>query len=190
MFRTWLIANLSIAYYILAAIIIGISALVISPVEESITWSVCLIGIGIASLAIIITEEPNIGPITSILLGIGGYLLMTYILKNPESGAPTEQTLEIIRKINTGVISLSIVSTLPAFFIARYAYTNFRDVVSRRWLWKNSGKDVFESQWKYTFNRFCMAWLLVVCLGLDIALVILFATNPNLAGTLMTLFPH
>lgn len=96
---------------------------------------------------------------------------------HPEDGSEVPE--KSIRIMNTIVISLAVISSVPAFFIARYANANFYDVVSRRWMYRNSAKSVFESTWKYTFNRFCMAFLVVFCLLLDLAIVIILAADEH-----------
>ena len=183
MFKSWLIANLEIIYVVCALIIIGISALFLpfgATEGETPTWLVAVYCIGIISFVMFFAAEPGIGPIASLIILAGLYFLLVYILKHP--GDSSEVPEKAIRIMNTIVISLSGVCSVPAFFIARYANINFYDVVSRRWMYRNSAKDVFESTWKYTFNRFCMAFLVVFCLLLDLAIVIVLAVAERSGG--------
>ncbi len=73
-----------------------------------------------------------------------------------------------------------IIAAIPAFFFALfssiYAYRNFDDVVSRRFLFRNSNVSVFEVQWKYTFNRFYAGFMTVFAIGLE--LMIFIALKP------------
>lgn len=172
MFKTWLVANLEIAYIVCALIVLGLSAffLPFGGQEGPSVWFFALAGIGVISFPILMAAEPRFGPVINIFILAGLYIFLIYTLKHPEDGSEVPEKL--IRVMNTIVISFSIICSIPAFFIARYAYINFDDVVSSRWLYRNSAKDVFEEQWKYTFNRFCMSFLLVLCLLFDIAFVI------------------
>ena len=53
---------------------------------------------------------------------------------------------------------------------AIYANRNFDDVVSRRFLYRNSDVSVFEEQWKYTFNRFFACFMATTLIALEIML--------------------
>lgn len=174
MFKTWLCANLGIVYVFCAMVLIGIAAIFL-PINfaslEASPWLISVICIGAVSLVFVFACEPQIGPIFSLLALVGLYIFFIYALKHPEEGEPIAE--KSVRIANTIVIALSVCSAIPAFFVARYANINFLDVVSRRWMYRNSAKDVFESTWKYTFNRFCMAFLVVFCLIIDIAIIII-----------------
>ena len=180
MFKTWLVANLGIVYAVCALMIFGLSAIIL-PIEvgegETPTGLIALCGIVVISCVIVFAVEPTSGPIVSVIFLVGFYIYMIYVLKHPEDGSEVPE--KAIRTMNTIVISLSVISSVPAFFIARYANANFYDVVSHRWMYRNSAKSVFESTWKYTFNRFCMAFLVVFCLLLDLAIVIILAADEH-----------
>jgi len=183
MIKTWLIANLGIVYVVCALILIGISAifLPIGAAEgETSVWFAAVFLIGIISVVMLFAAEPQFGPVASLIILAGLYIILVYMLKHPEDGSEVPE--EVIRIMNTIVISLSVICAIPAFFIARYANINFYDVVSRRWMYRNSSKDVFESTWKYTFNRFCLAFLVVFCLLLDLAIVIILAIAEHSDG--------
>lgn len=173
MFKTWLCANFGIVYLFCALVLLGIAAIFLPIVpegEELSTWLMALLGIGAVSCVFLFACEPGIGPVVSVIALASLYIYFVFALKHPEDGSEIPE--KTIRIMNTIVISLSVVSAIPAFFVARYANINFYDVVSRRWLYRNSAKDVFESTWKYTFNRFCMAFLAVLCLLIDLAIII------------------
>ncbi len=183
MLKTWIIANLGIVYVVCALIILGLAAIILptSAVEgETSLWNVALFCVAAISIIMLFAAEPTIGPIVSLVLLAGLYIFLIYSAKHPEDGSEVPE--QAIRIMNTIVISLSVICSVPAFFVARYANVNFYDVVSRRWLYRNSAKDVFESTWKYTFNRFCMAFLVVFCLLLDLAIVIFLAVAENSGG--------
>ena len=183
MFKTWLCANMGIVYVFCALVLLGIAAIFL-PIrmdgDAASTWFLALFAIGAVSLVFLFACEPGIGPVFSLLALVGLYIFFVYSLKHPEDGA--EIPTKFIRIMNTIVISLSVVSAIPAFFVARYANINFDDVVSRRWMYRNSAKDVFETTWKYTFNRFCMAFLVVLCLLIDITIIIIFIIAEHTGG--------
>ena len=53
---------------------------------------------------------------------------------------------------------------------AIYANRNFDDVVSRRFLYRNSDVSVFEEQLKYTFNRFFACFMATTLIAFEIML--------------------
>lgn len=175
MFRTWLIANLGIVYFVCALILAGLSALFLptNGTEESLSaWGYALLVISFISVPMFFGAEPTIGPVVSVMVLAGCYFFAIYVLKHPETDVGVEDLEKLVRLMNTVVLSLTAVSMIPAFIIARYAYINFDDVVSRRWMYRNSEKDVFETTWKYSINRFFMAFLVTFSLLLDIVAVI------------------
>ena len=70
------------------------------------------------------------------------------------------------------LVTASIPALLFALFSSIYAYRNFDDVVSRRFLYRNSNVSVFEVQWKYTFNRFYAGFMTVFAICLEIMIFI------------------
>ncbi len=187
MFRTWLIANLGIVYFACVLVLAGISALFLPTIgteEDLSVWGKALVVICIISVPMIFGAEPTIGPIVSVLALAGLYVFLIHWMKDPEVVRDAEFAAKSIRLMNSVIIPLSIASLVPAVLIARYAYINFDDVVSRRWMYRNSGKDVFETTWKYTINRFFMGFLVTFSLLLDIAAVI-FIRNASLQGGIL-----
>ena len=170
MFKTWLCANLGVVYFFLV-VVVALVAWLILPVEELFA---VLTGIVMVSIVALVSFEPSYGPGFAVLLIVGLIVFLPWAIKNDF----LEEVLEIqvpegaFRTINTVIYSLAAFCVVPAFFIARYAYINFDDVVSRRWMYSNSEKDVFESTWKYAINRFFSGYVLVFALLLDIAIVV------------------
>ena len=183
MLKTWLIANLGIVYVVCALIILGLSAIFL-PLNvaegETSAWILAIYLIGAISVIMLFAAEPSIGPVISVFLLVGLFIFLIISMKHPSEGTPIDD--KSLRIINIVFISLSVISAIPAFFIARYTNMNFDDVVSRRWMYRNSAKDVFESTWKYTFNRFCMAFLVVFCLLLDLAIIVVLAVAEHSVG--------
>ena len=173
MFKTWLYANIEFAYLFFALILLGIAAIFLPVTDtngEYAPWGLALLAIGAVSCVLLFACEPRFGPVLSVLALVGLYIFFVSALKDPNEGKEIPE--RFIRISNTLAITLSVISAVPAFFVARYVHRNFDDVVSLRWLYRNSAKDVFVTTWKYTFNRFCMTFLVVLCLLIDIAVII------------------
>jgi hypothetical protein len=64
--------------------------------------------------------------------------------------------------------------SVVSFFIARYAKYNFDEVVSRRMLYRNSSVSMFEMEWKYTIDRFCIATFCLLDATVSIVVLIWF----------------
>ena len=179
MFKSWLISNFAVVYFVCALLVIGGVALFhlkdASGEVSTMFVSTALAAGVIAILFVIATGPETFGPIGTTILLIGVYVYFIISLKNPSEGAPDPGTLSFISKANKYVIVTSAIAIIPSFFVARYAYRNFDDVVSLRWLYRNSSKDVFASTWKYTINRFFMAFLVFFSIILLIAATIWFS---------------
>ena len=184
MYKTWLCANLDVAYLICVMAILGFAALYL-PVSigegdsEPSAWFQALTLIGFVSIAVLFASKPNIGPIVGSLLLVCLYIFFLFAMNDPENDVPEEGRI-IVGKMNKALLILSACSLIPAFFIARYAKNNFYDTVSRHWLYRNSTMAVFESSWKYFINRFCMAFLVILCLFIDLMIVCLFIKTGSL----------
>ncbi len=170
MFKTWLCANLGVVYFFLV-VIVALAAWLILPTEELLA---VLTGIFMVSIVAFLSFGPSFGPAFAVILIVGLIVFLPWAIKNNF----LEEVLNIqisegsFRIINTVIYSLAAFCVVPAFFIARYAYINFDDVVSRRWMYRNSEKDVFESTWKYAINRFFSGYVLVFALLFDIAIIV------------------
>ena len=66
------------------------------------------------------------------------------------------------------LVWMCIPSLIVGIFTAIYAYQNFDDVVSRRFLYRNSAASVFEYEWKYTINRFFAGFIALYGLALQV----------------------
>ena len=71
------------------------------------------------------------------------------------------------------LIWISVIAFPFGIYTSVYANQNFDDVVSRRFLYRNSNVSVFEVRWKYTFNRFYAGFMTVFALGLELILIII-----------------
>ena len=170
MFRSWLYANLGTLYIVCVLAIIGVLTFT-TPIlgtsgEVNPEWWVPLFGIGIVSFVLMFSFEPSYGPGFVLLFLVGGYFFIRFGVKSD-----SDLATDLLSSLNKYVIVSAVLSLVPAIFIARYCYRNFDDIVSRRWLYRNSDKDVFESTWKYTINRFLTSFELILALLLDIGIV-------------------
>lgn len=170
MFKTWLCANLGVVYFFLVVIVVLVAWLIL-PSKELIA---VLIGIGSVSIVTVTAFEPSYGPGFAFIIIVGLIVFLPWAIKNDflEDVLEIQVPEGVFHIINTVIYSLAAFCVVPAFLIARYAYINFDDVVSRRWMYRNSAKDVFESTWKYAINRFFSGYVLVFALLLDIAIVV------------------
>ena len=175
MFKTWLVANLDIAYIVASLILICVTApfLLIPDTEQGIYFIITIaIFLAFFYVPLHISNAESGGPLFLFLV-LGGlyYLYIDNIGDNEEN----------VRLSNTIVLTVIAIMHVPAFFVAKYAYENFHDVVSRRWFYRNSSKNVFEVRWKYTFNRFFMALLTMtvftICVTLVICAIIAFKSG-------------
>ncbi len=180
MFKSWLISNFEVVYFVCAVLVIGgvaIFRLTDASGAVSPQFLFTSIAAGVIAFLFCFATDPKIGPIPTTILLIGAYIWCIYTLQDPNGGAPDSETLEFIKKANTIVLAISAIAIIPSFFVTRYANRNFDDVVSCRWLYRNSDKDVFVSTWKYTINRFFMAFLVFFAIILLVVFTIWLSHN-------------
>ena len=145
-FKSWLIANFEIfVTVILAIIIIPLHAIFIGKWDlGSLVLPAFLIFIPFALAA----TPPNlIESILSYLVALAGCVYFIV------SGPPEE--FKELRWLASGFLPILIGASVIGFFLARYAYRNFDEILSHRMLYLNSSASLFEMQWKYTLDRFC-----------------------------------
>jgi hypothetical protein len=145
-FKSWLIANFEITFGGLIIIITGIYTCL--AVENSQLQDVFIVylGLSVVFVAFIVpTQNGAIGIGKYILLILFGILVQCFS-KEPEHA--------IVLKMLPYYWGLLAISSVIGAFIARYAYTHFDEVVSRRMLWRNSNVDLFDIRWRYALDRF------------------------------------
>jgi hypothetical protein len=185
-FKSWLVANFETAIGGLISAIIGLFLIFSLFVMEfaqiddailyllysisfaSVPWAVCTLAVGKAMY---------------ILLILAGILLHVY------SGLPEFADFHAILRIAIPCYwGIFVVSNVISGFLARYAYLNFAEVVSRRMLWRKSKVTLFETRWKYALNRFVnIACTLMFCLGLFAGFIILILYNKEVEKVLSVL---
>ena len=153
-------------------IILGVFFLT-TPISENNVeeWFIPLFGIVMIAFSIAASVfSPGKGPGVALFCIVAVYVFFLLLIR--EDSANNPEIAQYVRKANTALIIMAAIALVPSFFIARYCYNNFDDVVSCRWLYRNSEKDVFESTWKYTINRFLTVFLSVFALLLQVGIII------------------
>ena len=164
-FKSWLIANLEIIYYLaLGLIILGVALFGHFGADEwfaVILLSVVLFIISVASI------KHGFGILIFLIFVVGLPLLSSVL----ESGH-FASVYSFFKCHFTFLLIAFVVAVVVGILIAIYAYRNFDDVVSMRFLYRNSEVSVFEQAWKYAFNRQFAGFMLVFGLALEILLLV------------------
>jgi hypothetical protein len=175
-FKSWLVANLETTTGVILSVIC-IPLLVISvgkytPVEGDSKDVGSIFGIFAILLAIpfaLGSTPPRLAKSIFIYLLILGIGILFFFFKDDKTGeliAPTWFPL--------AYLSAFVVISAVSFFIARYAKYNFHEVVSRRMLYRNSNVSLFEIEWRYVIDRFCIATFCILDAIVTIAVLIGF----------------
>ncbi len=174
-FKSWIVANLEIVFIPVLILI----PLIVVPIRHLESGSVVVIII--VSLVLLLIS------VLSIKRGIVGFvsaiIIIFFIIMAPaDNGEETTATATassvdfdvIWSAISQHAIFLliaAILSIIGGIFIAIYAYRNYDEVVSRRFLYRNSNVSVFEHAWKYAFNRQFAGFMLFFGWFLEIYMV-------------------
>ena len=190
-FKSWLVANIEVILIVFTILLIALSGLVLIP-KSSESFKALFFAIAFFSAVIcaVIVGCVRNGVASllaiAILVGIAVFgskkgsadnqnteiEVAEQQVKSPEQEAFNNTMDEVIENINwSGLIWLSIIACVFGVCIAVYANRNFDDVVSRRFLYRNSTVSVFEEQWKYTFNRFYAGFMTFSAIALDILIL-------------------
>ena len=171
-FKSWLIANFEIfATAVLAVIFVPSYAIFIGDWQDMGKMFMLVLIIVAPAIPATVPKE-GVETILAILdilfylaiLGGGIYFTVTGL---PEEYKDLQVLLYLFYPVFIGVSVLS-------FFLARYAYRNFYDVVSIRMLYQNSNASVFEVKWRYALDRFCKITYSMI-LGIFSILTFVFA---------------
>lgn len=155
-FKSWLVANLEIIY-ILALILIILAAALFGYLNDE-NWPV----IACASVLLLIVSFLSIkhGLVGFIVAMVFGGVYLFFFLN------------EIVAERIPYLLIMGAVALVSGIVIAIYSYRHFDEVVSRRFLYRNSNVSVFEQAWKYAFNRFFAGFMLVLGLVLELFVII------------------
>ena len=197
-FMSWLIANLEVAFIFFTILIqliiflagqkngwfVGFSDPQQELSNEFGVWLFSLIFAVFLSVFIVIGIKDIGGSFVSLAVLSAIILFANFANDNA--------LIEVFNAVKNGLyedfgISLNwlvwmcIPSLIVGVFTAIYAYQNFDDVVSRRFLYRNSAASVFEYEWKYTINRFLAGFIAFYGLALQ---VFVFVSLSKMAGSL------
>ena len=89
-------------------------------------------------------------------ISLWAFFVFLFMDEDLQSEAVAKRQL-IIACIFSVLILIGII--VVSIRCARYAGQHFDEVVSRRMLYRNSNVDIFDTQWKYTFNCFVSVFL-------------------------------
>ena len=156
-FKSWLVANLEIVYYLGIILIIGGAALFLDM--ETGAWG----AVGILTAMLMLVSVSSIKySVAGLFFAaiIFGILLPILAGKNGD--------FQFLKENMTYLIVSAAVALVVGILIAIYAYRNFDDTVSRRFLYRNSSVSVYEEAWKYAFNRWFAGFMLIMGLAMEI----------------------
>ena len=172
-FTSWLIANLeAIAEVIAVSLTIVLILCLIKTGEvfsnsESVSNSengsnliLCLFA---ASVGLTMPGKGIRDSLTA--LGVGLFLLAIPLLIVVDKGL-----ISITSLCLWGAI-IAITAIIPAFYIAKFAYNNVEEVLSRRFFYRNSKVNYLEFKVKYAIERFITSWRCIMAIGLFVFLL-------------------
>ena len=156
-FKSWLVANLEIVYVLALILIILATALFgdLSGDDWVVVVCVSILQLIISFMSI---KHGFVGFIVSMVFGVG--VLLFFFLR------------EIVAERIPHLLVIGVVALVSGIVIAIYSYQHFDEVVSRRFMYRNSNVSVFEQAWKYAFNRFFAGFMLVFGLVLELFVII------------------
>ena len=172
-FKSWLIANLeAIAEVIAVSLTIVLILCLIKTGEvfsnsESVSNSengsnliLCLFA---ASVGLTMPGKGIRDSLTA--LGVGLFLLAIPLLIVVDKGF-----ISITSLCLWGAI-IAITAIIPAIYIAKFAYNNVEEVLSRRFFYRNSKVNYLEFKVKYAIERFITSWRCIMAIGLFVFLL-------------------
>lgn len=172
-FKSWLIANLeAIAEVIAVSLTIVLILCLIKTGEvfsnsESVSNSengsnliLCLFA---ASVGLTMPGKGIRDSMTA--LGVGIFLLAIPLLIVVDKGL-----ISITSLCLWGAI-IAITAIIPAIYIAKFAYNNVEEVLSRRFFYRNSKVNYLEFKVKYAIERFITSWRCIMAIGLFVFLL-------------------
>ena len=164
MFKSWLVANLQVPFIAFA----GALSVIFLLIGVGLSHTLCFfVATAIAILAI--DASSGISLFATIIIAL---IELVFIFLVFTGGLIGSGALLLKGAFNTVgfFIAATVISAgvgVSAFMIGRYAKENFYDIVSLRWMYRNSAVSMYEEEWKYTLNR------VVVSIGYFIIILII-----------------
>lgn len=186
-FKSWLVANLEVILIIFSLIllIVGIVKAVHVPDEDSQgVWVAACLVIAVICGIVVFCVRGGFRTLIGIVLFVGVVAVLSMAERHEQTADPA-QSIEIQAdsdndapvsenksssplKLWPILVAVGAFSAAGGLLAAIYANRNFYDVVSRRFLYRNSLVSTFEVQWQYTFNRFYAGFMTFFAIALEI----------------------
>ena len=186
-FKSWLVANFEVILIIFSLIlfIVGVIKCIHAPDEDSqIVWKAACSVIAIICGIVIFCVRDGFRLLIGIVLLVGVWALSDYAEQKKLQSDPAQaiemqadsdndaaasgNKLEFPIKLWPILVTVGVFATAGGLVAAIYANRHFDDVVSRRFLYRNSTVSTFAVQWKYTFNRFLTGFMTFSAIALEI----------------------
>ena len=164
MFKSWLVANLQVPFIALA----GALSVIFLLIGVGSSHALCFfVATSIAILAI--DASSGVSLFATILIAL---LELAFIILGVLGGLLGSGLLLFTGEFNSVgyFIAATVISAgvgILAFMVGRYAKENFYDIVSLRWMYRNSAVSMYEEEWKYSLNR------AVVTIGYFIIIIVI-----------------
>lgn len=200
-FKSWLVANIEIILIIFTILILVVAGFILIPKfvnggndDYMVSFILMLLFSGILCTIIVFCIRNGFLSLV-VLVGMVGLVALGSVKESSSEGVESQTEVvtqnqassesetneyeiissRVIEKLNwSWIIILSIVAFVFGIITAVYANRHFDDVVSRRFLYRNSDVSVFEHQWMYTFNRLYAGFMTVFAIGVQLLLFFLF----------------
>lgn len=171
-FKSWIVANLELLLILLTILFLAVSALSTYHHFKATADENCFYDFVALALFILVICAISVFCIRNGFLSLVVLILFVGL---PIIGSASEDTGILAEGIWkqvewTRLLGVAVPAFLFGLVCSIYANRNFDDVVSRRFLYRNSTVSVFEEQWKYTFNRFYAGFMTVFAFALEIIL--------------------
>lgn len=167
-FKSWLVSNIGGVFVFLYLIIcliflnrLGEIALAfgdnpVNAYEAKIHGFIFLFGIT-AAVAGMLYSLADGGFLGSLLVGLFGLIVIVLGLFLVWGGLTGWEGMEkTLARYGVYISIFFIAAFVVAVFVAIFAYSNFDDIVDRRWLYRHSDVSIYEEEWKYALNRFAV----------------------------------
>lgn len=143
-FKAWMIANMSVVF----AIATMLNILLAAALQGAVGFKGALVGFGLLGVVVFgMMDVPSMVSTVILLVCHAAIVIRGLYVSVTQSFHSYLFVLVVV----------AAVSILFAIHIARLASQHFYELVSLRMLYRTSNADMFETKWKYVFNRFAAA---------------------------------
>lgn len=143
-FKAWMIANMSVVF----AIATMLNILLAAALQGAVSFKGALVGFGLLGVVVFgMMDVPSMVSTVILLVCHAAIVLRGLYVSATQSFHSYLFVLMVV----------AAVSILFAIHVARLSSQNFYELVSLRMMYRTSNVDMFETKWKYVFNRFAAA---------------------------------